>query len=156
MLLATIGMWNSQERERLKAFRTENEQDVNGAVRMTRVSEFETLRFTSTQLLDNRTMLPILLQPNFAEQVHMAKAARLLDRLPCILPLAARTDGIYFAARTDAAVDELKALAFEHKYAISERYVYQFKDAKAENLPGNAQSYQYKEVYLPRVSEWLN
>ena len=101
-------------------------------------------------------MLPLSLQTLFAEQVHMARAARLLDRIPCILPLAARVDGIYFAARTKDAVDEWKAVAFEHKYAISERYAYPLKDAKVENLPCNAQSYQYKEVYLSRVSEWFN
>ena len=100
MRLATIGMWNTQERERLTAFRTENEQDIHGPVRIKKFSEKSTLCFHSTPMHDNRTMLPISLQCLFAEQVHMDRAMRLVERLPHLVPLAARVDGIYVAARS--------------------------------------------------------
>ena len=43
MRLAVIGMWNAQERWRVSPFRTENEQDVHGPVRLKKYSEKGTL-----------------------------------------------------------------------------------------------------------------
>ena len=61
MRVATIGRWNAQERERLTAFRTENEQDVHGPIRIKKFSEKSTLCFHNTLMHDNRTMLPFAL-----------------------------------------------------------------------------------------------
>ena len=155
MRLAVIGMWNSQRRERLTAFRTENEQDVHGPVRMKQISEKNTLCFHSTVLYDNRTMLPTALQTLFSEQIHMDRAARLIERIPAIIPLAARVDGIYFAARSEETTNALKALAFESKYDITQRDVYQIKAARVDNLPRNAQNYEYHEIFRPVTGkEW--
>ena len=99
MRLATIGMWNIQERERLTALRTENEQDVHGPARINKFSEKGTRCFHITLMHGNRTMLPLAIQCLFAEQIHMDRAMRLIERVPNIVPLAARVDGVYFAAR---------------------------------------------------------
>ena len=74
---------------------------------------------------DNRAMLPIAIQCLYAEHIHMGRAMRLIERVPNIVPLAARVDGIYFAARNAYATTELKALASDHTYGISQRSVYQ-------------------------------
>ena len=84
MRLAAIGLWNDQERVKLTAVRTENQEDVAGPVRLKKFSEKSTLCFHSTEMFDNRTMLPIALQTLFAEQVHMDRAAKLIERIPAI------------------------------------------------------------------------
>ena len=91
MRLATIGMWNTQERERLTTFRTENAQDVHDPIRIKKFSEKSTSCFHSTLMHDNRAMLPIALQCLYAEQIHMDRSMRLIERLPDIVPLAARS-----------------------------------------------------------------
>ena len=155
MRLAKIGMWNIQERERLTACCTENEQDIHGPVRIKKFSEKSTLCFHSTLMLDNRTMLPIALQCLYAEQIYMDRAMRLIERVPNIVPLAARVDGVYFAARSAEATTELKSLAFDHTYGISQRSVYQIKAARTDHLPRNAQHHEYHEVVCPRlVGKW--
>ena len=80
---------------------------------------------------------------------------RLIERVPIIVPLAARVDGFHFAARSAEVTTELKALAFDHTYGISQRSVYQIKAANTNNLPQNAQHHEYHEVVYPRlVGDW--
>ena len=84
-------------------------------------------------------MRPIALQTLFAEQVHMDRAAKLIERIPAIVSLATRVDGIYCQARTQEATAALKAIAFDSKYQILQRCVYQIEAAKEDNLPTNEQ-----------------
>lgn len=156
MRLAAIGLWNAQSRVKLTAYRTDNEADVPGPVRMKKFTDKGTLCFHDTEVHDNRTMLPLALQTLFAEQVHMHRAMKLIEKVPRLVPLAARVDGIYFAGSAEATT-ELKALAFDCKYALSQRSVYQLKDARIDNLPQNNQQYEYNaNVYLPFIgdAEW--
>ena len=95
MLLSLIGVWNTQKRELLTAHRTDNEDDFEGSA-VARTLGQERLFFTSTPLHCAHTMLPFSLQCRFAEALRMEKAIRLMERLPRIIPLAARVGGIYW------------------------------------------------------------
>ena len=53
----------------------------------------------------------------------MEKAIRLLERVPKIIPLAARVDGIYWTTCCGESRCEFDQLADEHKYIISKRKV---------------------------------
>ena len=94
MLLSMLGVWNTQQRELLNAHRTDNEDDVVGPT-VARTMGRERLYFTRTQLYCTRTVLPLARQCRFTEALRMEKAIRLMERLPRIIPLAARVDGIY-------------------------------------------------------------
>ena len=79
------------------------------------------------------------------------------EKILAILPIAARVDGIYFTGRTPEAVTALKALAFDQKYDISQRNVYQIKSAKVENLPQNEQSYCVGRFLKPYLdNSWFH
>ena len=70
-------------------------------------------------------------------------------------PLAARVDGIYFAAKTQEDICEVVSLARIHKYPISNRLVYAIKDFPT-CLPVNAQSWPYKTIPTPAIGKWLH
>ena len=69
-------------------------------------------------------MLPLSRQCKFSECLRMEKAIRLLERVPKIIPLAARVDGIYWTTYCEESRRRLYQLADEHKYNISQRNVY--------------------------------
>ena len=48
-------------------------------------------------------MLPLSLQCRFSECLRMEKAIRLLERVPKIIPLAARVDGIYWTTDCESS-----------------------------------------------------
>ena len=78
----------------------------------------------------------------------MEKAIRLMERLPRIVPLAARVDGIYWTTECPDSAAELHELAAEYRYSISQRPVYKMKDCRMDKMPVNAQSFEYKAVPL--------
>ena len=118
MLLSLLGVWNTQQRELLNAFRTDNEGNVLGPT-VARTMGQERLFFTSTQLHATHTMLPFALQCRFTEALQMEKAIRLMERLPRIVPLVARVGGIYWAAGCLESTIDLHELAAGHRYNIS-------------------------------------
>ena len=97
MILALFGIMTTQKRTLLRAYCTENDEDVPGRVTIQTYQESRSLEFCTTDLLDTRTMLPIALQCKFNEVLLMEKAMRTLEKIPTTIPLAARVDGIYFA-----------------------------------------------------------
>ena len=78
---------------------------------------------------------------------------RIIEKLPRIVPLAARVDGIYFAANDKNALMELENAALKERYPISEKSVYQLKDCEIRNMPNNPQSWTYEEVMNPHPLE---
>ena len=148
------GVWNTQQRELLNAFRTDNEDDVLGAT-VARTMGQERLFFTSTELHSTHTMLPFALQCRFTEALRMEKAIRLMERLPRIIPLAARVDGIYWTTECSESAIELHELAAGECYSISQRPVYKMKDCRMDKMPVNAQSFEHKEVPLHHTPPWL-
>ena len=60
----------------------------------------------------------------------MENAIRLFERLPKIISLAARVDGIYWTTHCEESKHKLHQLADEHKYNISQRNVYCMKRCK--------------------------
>ena len=115
----------------------------------------ERLFFTSTQLYSTHTMLPLALQCRFTEALRMEKAIRLMERLPRIIPLAARVDGIYWTTECPESAIDLHELAAEERYSISQRPVYQMKECRMDRMPVNAQGFQYKEVPLHETAPWV-
>ena len=78
----------------------------------------------------------------------MGRAMRLIERVPSVVPIATRVDGIYFAARTAAATAELNALAFGHTHSISQRNIFQIKaarKAKAKEVGNVTSSFQARD-----------
>ena len=80
----------------------------------------------------------------------MERAARLIERIPRIIPLAARVDGISFSSKHAESVTELEALASRHQYSVTERSVFKMKQADWGSLPANSQSWNYKVVAIPK------
>ena len=154
MVLALIGVWTTQKREYWMAYNTENGQDVPGIVKVRTYSDTRTLSFTSTRTLETRTMLPLALQCKFHEALLVEKAMRILENIPTAIPLAARVDGIYFAAKDMTTLHEVEAHAARHKYAVSERSVYCLKDCKIDNMPMNPQQWGYSIVMGPITRPW--
>ena len=99
-------------------------------------------------------MLPFSLQCWFAEALRMEKAIRLMERLPRIIPLAARVDGIYWTTECIESAIELHELAAEHRYSLSQRPVYKMKGCRMGKMPMNAQSFEYKAVPLHQTAPW--
>ena len=153
MLLSMIGVWNTQQRELLTAHRTDNEDDFMGPTVAGTMGQ-ERLFFTSTQLHCAHTMLPFALQCRFAEALQTERVIRLMERLPRIIPLAARVDGIYWTAECLDSAIELHELAAEHRYDISRRPVYKMKECRMDKMPVNAQSFEYKGAPLHRMAPW--
>ena len=116
----------------------------------------ERLYFTSTQLHCAHTMLPLAPQCRFTEALHMEQAIRLMERLPRIVPLAARVDGIYWTTDCPESAAELHEIAAEHRYSISQRPVYKMKDCRMDKMPVNAQSFEYKAVPLHQTAPWTH
>ena len=85
----------------------------------------------------------------------MEKAMQIFECIPRVIPLAARVDGIYFAAKTREDISEVATLARLHHYPISNRFVYAIKDSPTV-LPVNAQSWTYRTVPTPAIGEWLH
>ena len=129
MILALIGLWTSQKYERLVAYQSESGEDVPGLVKAKTYSDTRTLSFNSTRILDTRTMLPLALQCKFQEVLLVEMAARILEKIPAAIPLAARVDGIYFAVRNPDQLNEVEALAAHHTYSVSQRQVFCPKNA---------------------------
>ena len=78
----------------------------------------------------------------------------MLERLPKIIPLAARVDGIYWTTHCEESKHKLYQLADEHRYNISQRNVYCMKRCKIDSLPVNEQSFTHKVAPLLLVPEW--
>merc|ERR1712102_179236 len=99
----------------------------------------ERLFFTSTQLYCTHAMLPSALQCRFTEALLMEKAIRLMERVPRIIPLAARVDGIYWTTECLDSAIELHELAAEERYSMSRRPVYKMKECRMDRMPVNPQ-----------------
>ena len=99
-------------------------------------------------------MLPLALQCKFHEALPVEKAMRILEQIPAAIPLAARVDGIYFAAKDMTTLHEVEAHATRHKYGVSERSVYCLKDCKIDNMPMNPQQWGYSMVMGPITRPW--
>ena len=153
MVLSMLGLWNVQRRENIVAYRTDNDDDVPGPISIKHFGDMD-LIFTTTRLHDTRTMLPLALQCRFSECLRMEKAIRLLERVPKIIPLAARVDGIYWTSQCEESKRRLVELADEHRYSISRRNVYCMKRCNIDSLPVNEQSFTHKVAPLLRVPEW--
>ena len=78
----------------------------------------------------------------------------MLERVPKIIPLEARVDGIYWTPYFDESRHRLHQLADGHKYSISHRNVYSMKKCKIDSLPVNAQSFTHQVAPLLTVPEW--
>ena len=148
-----LGVWNTQRRDVIMGFRTDNEDDVPGPVTIKHFGDMD-LVFTTSRLHDTRTMLPLSLQCRFSECLRMEKAIRLLEHVPKIIPLAARVDGIYWTTHCEESKRKLYQLADEHRYSISQRNVYCMKGCKIDSLPVNEQSFIHKVAPLSTVPEW--
>ena len=122
MILSLLGVWNTQQRELLNAHRTDNEDDLVGPT-VARTMGQERLFYSTTELHCTHTMLPFALQCRFTEALRMEKAIRLMERLPCIIPLAASVDGIYWATECLESAIELHEFAAGECYSISQRPV---------------------------------
>ena len=85
----------------------------------------------------------------------MEKAMHIFECIPQVIPLAARVDGIYFAAKTREDISEVMTLAQRNRYPISNRLVYAIKDSPT-SLPVNAQSWTYKTISAPAIGKWLH
>ena len=86
----------------------------------------------------------------------MEKAIRLMERLPRIVTLAARVDGIYWTTDCPESAAELHELAAGHRYNINQRPVYKMKDCRMDKMPVNAQSFEYKAVPLHQTAPWTH
>ena len=86
----------------------------------------------------------------------MDKAMRLIETMPRIIPLAARVDGIYFAADSIESVYHLEAVASRHQYPVSERSIFATKECKVEHIPLNPQTWQYKTIPAPVRNRWFH
>ena len=78
-------------------------------------------------------MLPLALQCRFTEALLMEKAIRLIERIPRIMPLAARVDGIYWTTECLDSAIELHELVAEERYSMSRRPVYNMKEPQSKN-----------------------
>ena len=136
-------------------YNTTSNEDVPGPVRIDSYEACRSLKFTSIDLMDTRTTLPFSLQCKFQEALLMEKAMQIFECIPRVIPLAARVDGIYFAAKSREDVSEVATLARIHHYPISKRFVYAIKDSPTV-LPVNAQSWTYRTVPTPAIGEWLH
>ena len=128
MILATIGIWNKQERFTYYARTTDREEDMPGPVTIKHFRPDCTIMMCQSRLHDNRTMLPVSLLCLFDEQRRMHRARQLVARVPKIVPLGCRVDGLYFVG-PEAAVQALKAICAREQYDCIQRPVYQFKEA---------------------------
>ena len=129
MILATIGIWNKQERWTYYARTTDREEDMPGPVTIKHFKADCTVMMCQSKLHDNRTMLPVSLLCLFDEQRRMYRARQLVAKVPKIVPLGCRVDGLYFVGPEDA-VTTLKAICKDEQYDCIQRDVYQFKQVK--------------------------
>ena len=125
MLLALIGRWSTQKVKTFTCYRTDTpETDVQGKLAAKTFTDLggrgnDTLAWTETEIIDTRSMLPLALQCRFHEALLMHKTMVLIEKLPRIVPLAARVDAVYFMARDEEALHELEAVASRHRYPVS-------------------------------------
>ena len=134
MILATIGLWNKQERRSWYVRKTDCEQDMPGPVVVKTFRQDGTSMMCSTILHDNVTMLPISLLCLFDEARRMHKARQLVARVPGIIPLGCQVDGLFYVGPAKAKL-ELRRLCDQEKYAHSLTNVFQFKDATWKQVP---------------------
>jgi hypothetical protein len=156
MILATIGIWNKQERFTYYARTTDREEDMPGPVTIKHFRPDCTIMMCQSRLHDNRTMLPVSLLCLFDEQRRMHRARQLVARVPKIVPLGCRVDGLYFVG-PEAAVQALKAICAGEQYDCIQRPVYQFKEAnKWKDVPICSQrNGRGRECFKPPIRlEW--
>ena len=60
---------------------------------------------------------------------------RIIEKIPRLVPIAARVDGIYFKATDEQTMLQLEAVASRHRYPVSERCTYQIKNAELGSAP---------------------
>ena len=95
-----IGLWTKQDRVALTVRRTTHDDDMPGPVRMTSFRpDGSTLKYCSTALHHDRTMLPIALLSLFDEQRRMHRARQLVAQVPAIVLLGCFVDGLSAVAR---------------------------------------------------------
>ena len=85
LILSTIGLWTKQERVAYTVRRTSHDDDMPGPVLMTSFRPDGTeLKYCSTALLHDRTMLPVALLSLFDEARRMHRARQLVAQVPAI------------------------------------------------------------------------
>lgn len=134
MILSAIGIWNKQERYTYCARTTDREEDLPGPVTIKHYKADCTIMMCQSRLHDNRTMLPVSLLCLFDEQRRMYRARQLVAKVPKIVPLGCRVDGLYYVG-PEEAVAELRSICAEEQYDCIQRPVYQFKDCKWKDVP---------------------
>ena len=148
MILSTIGIWNKQERYTYYARKTDREEDMPGPVTIKHFRPDCTIMMCQSRLHDNRTMLPVSLLCLFDEQRRMYRARQLVARVPRIVPLGCRVDGLYFVGPSDAR-QELEALCKSEQYDCIQSDVYQFKDALPKEVPICSQRSGRRDCFKP-------
>ena len=128
MILGCIGLWLKQGRHSWYARRTNHEGDMPRPPTVKTFREDGScLMMCPTQVVDNRTYLPMALLCLFDEAIHMHRARKLIARVPRLVPLGCMVDGLFFTGPVDAK-EELEAICEkECRYPLTLGEVYQFK-----------------------------
>ena len=152
MILALIGVMTTQHRRRLIGYNTTRDEDVPGPVNIDSYEECRPLKFTSVDLLDTRTTLPFALPCKFNAALLLEKAMHIFECMPELIPLAARVDGIKFAAKAREDINEVMALAQRKRYPISNRFVYAIKEPPRACLSVHNRGLTTRFLHLQSVS----
>ena len=151
MILATIGLWNRQKQYSYFARTTNCEEDMPGPVCVKHFKEDgSTVMMCRSEVFHNRTMLPVSLLCLFDEQRRMYRARQLVARVPAIVPLGCRVDGLFFVG-PEAAKEQLRRLCSEEKYPCLQTDVFQFKQAKWKEVPEREQFKRYEKCTRPSL-----
>ena len=153
MILATIGLWGTQERLSWYARATTHDSDMPGPVRVTHQrSDGTMIKMCNQVIYHNTTMLPIALLCLFDEQRRMYRAKQLVARVPRIVPLGCVVDGLFYIGPAEARL-ELLTLCDQERYEHNaEAKVFQLKDAKWEQIPFCVQrSSVRRECFKPQL-----
>ena len=103
MILSSIGLWTKQERLAWHARQTSHDSDMPGPVLVTSFCpDGSAIKMCTTELHDNRTMLPVALLCLFDEQRRMHRARQLVAKVPQIVPLGVQVDGLFYTGPPEA------------------------------------------------------
>ena len=87
MILATTGLWTTQDRLSWYARTTKHDSEMPGPVRVTHQRSVGTVsKMCAQEIYDNATMLPVALLSLFDEQRRMYRGKQLVARVPRIVP----------------------------------------------------------------------
>ncbi len=92
------------------------------------------IKMCSTEIHDNRTMLPVALLCLFDEQLRMHQARQLVASVPQIVPLGMHVEGLFYTGPEEAD-RALQTLAKAEKYEHNSADVFQYKKAAWNDIP---------------------